>query len=406
MGAVAVAAAPRTDVAAPVVPSQVIFKREQDPTDAMPLAYREYVFLVPPGTAEVLAETLLATQFELVRGSLERLPPGKLVNLGVFDIAFQGKPPIPPLATLAWKDWRGAPIIAFPRRAAPAAPAPAPAPYVPPQAPVAPVIVPQYAPAAAQVPPAPLMAPAFPAPAMMPAPVVPAPVFATPFAQPTPSPAEPVTPFAAPFQAPFQAPPAASPSRAPSAGSIRVPGMRMRGEDLIADLFESMHDLHFLRDAIEGGEFCLSLAMEKLPSQAGIVHLYDIDKREFLVTSTRGAGTSGLLMRRHPENEPLLLAAMNRRRAIVLADATVAPAAAVDRYTAVGGARSLIIAPVMQYGRFLGAIEIMNPLDGQPFTEAEGNALNYIAEQFAEFLASHGIVTDPERISARQLPEA
>jgi len=242
---------------------------------------------------------------------------------------------------------------------------------------------------------------------MMPAPVVPAPVFATPFAQPTPSPAEAVTPFQAPFQqAPFQAPPATSPSRAPSAGSIRVPGMRMRGEDLIADLFESMHDLHFLRDAIEGGEFCLSLAMEKLPSQAGIVHLYDIDKREFLVTSTRGAGTSGLLMRRYPENEPLLLAAMNRRRAIVLADATVAPAAAVDRYTAVGGARSLIIAPVMQYGRFLGAIEIMNPLDGQPFTEAEGNALNYIAEQFAEFLASHGIVTDPERISARQLPEA
>jgi GAF domain-containing protein len=144
--------------------------------------------------------------------------------------------------------------------------------------------------------------------------------------------------------------------------------------------------------------------MEKLPSQAGIVHLYDIDRREFLVTSTRGAGTSALLMRRHPENEPLLLAAMNRRRAIVLADARQSEVAGAERFTTIGGARSLIVAPVMQHGRFLGALELVNPLDGQPFTEAEGNALNYIAEQFAEFLASHGIVTDPERISARQLP--
>jgi hypothetical protein len=396
-------APPRTDVAAPVVPSQIIFRREQDPTDAMPLAYREYVFLVPPGTTEVLAETLLTTQFELVRASLERLPPGKLVNLGVFDVAFQGKPPVPPLATLAWKDWRGAPVLAFPRRAAPA-------PVQAPVAPAAPVVAPapvQFvappaiaaapAPAPFQAAPVPLTAPAFPAQAM-PAPVVPAPVFAAPAVQ---APA----PMNAPFGAPFQAPAGPGPARSPMASAPRVPGMRIRGEDLIADLFEAMHDLHFLRDAIEGGEFCLSLAMEKVPSHAGIVHLYDIDKREFLVTSTRGAGTSGLLMRRHPENEPLLLAAMNRRRAIVIADASVAPAAAVDRFAAVGGARSLMIAPVMLHGRFLGAIELLNPLDGQPFTEAEGNALNYIAEQFAEFLDSHGVVTDPERISSRQMPE-
>jgi GAF domain-containing protein len=183
------------------------------------------------------------------------------------------------------------------------------------------------------------------------------------------------------------------------------PGVRARAEDLIADLFEAMHDLHFVRDAIEGGEFCLALAMEKLPSRVGIVHLYDIDKREFLVTSTRGAGTGKLLLRRHAETDALLQAAMNRRRAIVIADGTHAASVQVERYELVGGVRSLMIAPVMQHGRFLGAIEIMNPLDGQPFTDAEGNALNYIAEQFAEFLASHGIVTDPERISARALPD-
>ena len=180
----------------------------------------------------------------------------------------------------------------------------------------------------------------------------------------------------------------------------------MRSEDLIADLFESMHDLHFVRDAIEGGDFCLALAMEKLPSQFGIVHLYDIDKREFLVTSVRGAGTGKLLLRRHPENDAVLLAAMRNQNALVIADASQSDAATTERYGILGGARSLIVAPVLQHGRFLGAIEILNPIDGQPFTEPEGNALSYIAEQFAEYISSHGIVTDPERINARQLPDA
>jgi putative methionine-R-sulfoxide reductase with GAF domain len=381
---VPVPAPQRTDVAAGV-PSQIIFKREQDPTDAMPLAYREYVYSVPPGTTEAMAETLLATQFELVRSSLERLPPGKLVNLAVFDLVFQGKPPVPPLATVAWKDWRGAPVVAFPRRA------PAPQPFVPQPPPTAPVLQQAAAPVAAPVQPAP--APVFPA-----------------AGQPFPAPAQ---AFAPPVVAPtFQ--PSPVPATAPQqplrpSGSIRPasqPGVRARAEDLIADLFEAMHDLHFVRDAIEGGEFCLALAMEKLPSRAGIVHLYDIDKREFLVTSTRGPGTGKILLKRHAENDAILQAAMNRRRAIVIADTTHSTAVQVERYEAVGGVRSLIVAPVMQHGRFLGALELWNPIDGQPFTDAEGNALNYIAEQFAEFLASHGIVTDPERISARQLPDA
>jgi len=380
----------RTDVAGGV-PSQIIFKREQDPTDAMPLAYREYVYSVPPGTTEAMAETLLATQFELVRSSLERLPPGKLVNLAVFDLVFQGKPPVPPLATVAWKDWRGAPVVAFPRRA------PAPQPFVPQPPPTAPVL--QQAAAPVQAAPAPVAV-------QVP---VPAPVFPA-AGQAFPAPAQ---AFAPPVVAPtFQ--PSPVPATAPQqplrpSGSMRPasqPGVRARAEDLIADLFEAMHDLHFVRDAIEGGEFCLALAMEKLPSHAGIVHLYDIDKREFLVTSTRGPGTGKLLLKRHAENDAILQAAMNRRRAIVIADTTHSTAVQVERYEAVGGVRSLIVAPVMQHGRFLGALELWNPVDGQPFTDAEGNALNYIAEQFAEFLASHGIVTDPERISARQLPDA
>ena len=162
-----------------------------------------------------------------------------------------------------------------------------------------------------------------------------------------------------------------------------------------------MHELQFLRDSIEGGEFCLHLAMDKIPSQAGIVHLYDIDRREFIVTSTRGPAARKLLLRRHPEGDAILAFAMGKRRATVFVDASRSDAASIDRYVTLGGARSLMVAPVMQSGRFLGAIELLNPLDGQPYTEAEGNALTYIADRFAEFVASRGVVTDPARISSR-----
>jgi hypothetical protein len=405
-------AVPRADVAASI-PSQVIYKREQDATDALPLTYREYVYLVPPGTPEGAAETLLLTQLELVRSSLERVSSAKLVNLGVFDVSFQGKPPVPPLATLAWKDWRGAPVVGFPRRQPAPAPPPvqaAPAPAPAPEPPPAPVAPPPPAPVIAPTPiiqvapqPAPQMAPPrrgdgpspepVPAPAVASAPVAPVQAVAVPAPQPVVAAAPP--PVAAPA-------PVAGERRPPSVPSVPAgPRTRVRGEDLIADLFEAMHDLHFVRDALEGGEFCLALAMEKLPCQAGIVHLYDIDKREFLIASTRGPGASKLLLRRHPENEPILIAATRKRRALVVEDGAQAEGAQAERYALFGGARSLLVAPVLLHGRLLGAIELLNPLDGQPFNESEGNALTYIAEQFAEFISSHGIVTDAERISQR-----
>jgi hypothetical protein len=512
-----VAHAPRGDAAA-ILPSQIVFKREQDATDALPLTYREYVYVVPPGSTEMAAATLVQTQLELVRTSLERMPAGKLVNLAVFDTAFQGKPTVPPLATLAWKDWRGAALVSFPRQPGrapltiptgappppssteafplvtpaaaappvvnpflPVQPAPAPqvfapvvaspvqqvfAPVVPP-APAQPVFAPvvqspvqqAFAPAAQSpvqqafgpaaqspvqqvfgpVPQSPVQqvfAPvpqAFtpPPPGFTPAPQTYAPV------QPPPAPMAPVPqaftpppqPIAAAPQAqqpgqplvPSQvfapvptfmetpAPPYGRPLVSPVAPPVQpvqpsqpvAPAGRIHGEDLIADLFESMHDLHFARDAVEGGDFCLSLAMAKLPSLAGIVQLYDIDRREFLVTSTRGEGTGVLLLRRFPESDALLAAAMRKRRAVVIADAIQTDAATNERYVAIGGARSLIIAPVMLSGRFLGAIELLNPIDGQPFTESDGNAVTYIANQLAEFVAASGIVTDPERISSR-----
>jgi GAF domain-containing protein len=169
---------------------------------------------------------------------------------------------------------------------------------------------------------------------------------------------------------------------------------RTSGDELISTLFESMHDLHFLRDALDGGHFCLALATEMLPARAALIHFFDIEKREWVVACARGKGTQPLLLSRSAESDELLRECARKRRSLVAQSA----AATAQRYRLLDGAQSVIVAPIMQAGRALGALEIINPLDGMPFTEDEGNAMTYMAEQYAEYLGSRGIVLDRDRI--------
>jgi len=89
---------------------------------------------------------------------------------------------------------------------------------------------------------------------------------------------------------------------------------RVSGDELITSLFESMHDLHFLRDALDGGQFCLALATEVLPSRAAIIHFFDIEKREWVVACTRGKEMGRLLTMRAPENDEILRDCARKRR--------------------------------------------------------------------------------------------
>jgi hypothetical protein len=463
-------------------PVKLLTSREQNPNDASPLTYREYAFAVADGTSEDSAADLLRAQLRYVEAHIATAKTGKLVNLAVFDVEFTGKPPRAPLATLTWKDWKGEPVIGFPRRGGSQSKPPRPPSQMPaslaaaagvsiPQAPpmpqnVQPVAAPPPAPpvvaapvahsttqpvsqqdaqlaqqaAAAQIAQQQAQAqqaqmhaqqqaqmqaqaqqaqmhaqqqaqmqaqaqmhaqqqaqmqqqaqqqaqaqPAFPMPATFQAPPA-----ANPFVPATP----PEPAFLEATQAPRKQP------SQPDGGMVKTPSGRyvrgrVSGDELITSLFESMHDLHFLRDALDGGQFCLALATEVLPARAGIIHFFDIEKREWVVACTRGKDMGRLLTMRAPEADEILREAARKRRALVVPDAGHVTS---ERYRQLSGARSLIAAPIMQAGRALGALEIINPLDGMPFTEDEGNAMTYIAEQFAEYLGSRGIVLDRERI--------
>jgi hypothetical protein len=387
----AVAAPSPSGSSEPLPPAELLFQREEDPSATSPLTYRETVWVVPAGTSADAAVRLLVGMFEGVRAALAGAKPGKLVNMAIFDHRFQGKPQAPPLATLTWKDWKDqgqGPEIR--RHGDPPAtqqasfPPPALAPVdVPPPPPPPPV---DLAPPAAPPPPV----PAPPAPAPEPA------AFPPPTAVAAPAPEAAPAPVAVP--APVAAPPPpldTSTRRTPLQSSPRV---RLSGVELITDLFEAMHNLHFLHDSLEGADFILALVMEKLPSAVGLVHFYDINAREFVVVRAVGPGAAKALQVRTNEKEPLIAEAMRSRRAVVITDATGDERAQNGRWALIGSCRSLVCAPVEQGGRFLGLLELSNPRDGGPFEETDGHALTYLGEQFAEFLATRGLVLDSERI--------
>ena len=106
-------------------------------------------------------------------------------------------------------------------------------------------------------------------------------------------------------------------------GSIpSIPGNRLSGDDLITTLFEAMHDLHFLRDPLEGADFVLGLVMDKLPCTVALVHFYDINAREFVVVRAVGPGAAQSGAGAHPREDPLVAEAMHKRRSVVIAEAS------------------------------------------------------------------------------------
>ncbi|MGK3989861.1 GAF domain-containing protein [Sorangium sp. So ce136] len=384
-------------------PFELVSQRGEDPSERSPLTYREIVYAVPTGTPRELVNALLFERLEAARALIDDARPGKFIHIAVFDHVFDGRPQRGPLATLAWKDWRSdVPEIQFRPRAGATTPPPAPTPpaAAAPAAAEPPAVTPAAVaepPAAAAEPPAaaaePPAAAAEPPSAASPAAAEP-PAAMSPAAPPR---EEPARPDAAPQPAEIPPPAPSQPVRRRSSFPPR--NGRLSGDDLIAELFEACSDLHFLQDTLAGADFILALTLDKIPCALGFVSLFDINRGEFVVVRQHG-GKSALLARLS-ERAPLALAAMRSRRAVVVPDVSRDERALDDRWKATGvELRSVVCAPVELAGRYLGLLEIGNPLDGKPFSESDGNALTYIGQQFAEFVGARGVVVEPSLVTA------
>ncbi len=229
-----------------------------------------------------------------------------------------------------------------------------------------------------------------------PAPPEAIPLVPRPASVPPPKPSQPPPkPLSQPPPAKLASPVPARPGSIPGAGG--APRRRAAGEDLIGDLFERMHELAFMGDLMSGADFVLSVLGELIPCEGIVVHVFDLAKREFVVVRAHGPNARAALLHRTADDEPLVRGVMSQRTAVVLdgAPANVPPAS--SSLTKLGvEPRALLCGAARLGGRYLGMIELANPAGGEPFHDGEANALDYVCEQFAEFVASRPIVLDAD----------
>jgi hypothetical protein len=417
----------------------LVRKREEEPRPDAPITYREYAYAVDPGTDRKAAEVLLWQRFRELSQQIAGRPKGKFIQLAVFDHVFEKRPLRAPIASLAWKDWRGDPVVQFSADVAPvshpvpsypppaaafpapvtAAPAPAPAAATEEPAPISqsvsievgeevaidstdlrsehPNVVASLAAAASQalVPDQPLAAPA-------PAPQAPVPQVPDPTTLPAPVSPGAAQPASGSFAAAPAAPGPALSEAKPAQRSDPVIRRRRLGEDLISQLFESMHELHFMRDIVSGAEFVLGVLNDTLPCELTLIHVFDINTGQFVLVRANGPGSDKLVLFRTPGQDALFAHAMRRLHAIRVDDAASDERFTGGRWGVIGlKPRHALCGGVKQGGRYLGAIELINPGGDETFYESEANALDYICEQFAEFLTNRPIVLDAEVVLSK-----
>jgi hypothetical protein len=172
-----------------------------------------------------------------------------------------------------------------------------------------------------------------------------------------------------------------------------APRRRAAGEDLIGDLFESIHELSFMMDLVSGADFVIRVISDVIPCEAIVVHAFDLGRREFVVVRARGPNARNALLHRTPDADPVVREVM-RRRSLISNGASPLRSGAFEK---LGTAADMVLsAAARQGGRYLGLIELANPLGGAPFHENEASALEYVCEQFAEFVASRPVVLDED----------
>jgi sigma-B regulation protein RsbU (phosphoserine phosphatase) len=172
---------------------------------------------------------------------------------------------------------------------------------------------------------------------------------------------------------------------------------RLDTAEVLAEVFEEMQDLYMTQDQEEAAEFALSLAMKKIPAEAGSVFLADINTRELYFAAVRGPTAEKLKGQRLMITRGIVGFAARRGAAIAISDVRKDPRFC-DEFDSGSGfvTKSVVCAPVQYEGRSFGAVEILNREGGDSFSQGEVNIISYIATQLAEYIATSLPSAEPD----------
>jgi hypothetical protein len=140
---------------------------------------------------------------------------------------------------------------------------------------------------------------------------------------------------------------------------------------------------------VEAAAFCLVTAMKAVPSLAGLALLRDEDaggRGGYVVVYARGPRAFEVVRMRVREDDPSIGAALVRAGPVVIEYGSERRPPV--RHEAFGEPWTAFVVPVQEPHRCMGAIELVDPLDGRELGDSARRTLATIAHRLADF--GHG----------------
>jgi hypothetical protein len=357
-------------ILAPIEPPQLIYDRAYEPTTESPILYRELAFFVDSLESDEELEDHLEAELSAIQASWQARDVPQFVRLTLFDHVFDGEPTSPPVASLSFKDWQGRKEVwvrGVCRSSTPPPGADTPAEHV--------MGEDQDG---AEAEPIPLVSRP-PKGSAAPADEADAPDSRTSWQSPTES-------------GRYAVPEEDDESLAPPI-SQRV----LAGEELIGALFERMHELLYLPDIVAGADYVLRTVEELIPCGGALVHIFDLNTKDFVVVRALGPHRRAVVLARTPGTGSHLDEALRHQTAIERGPGS----GTIDQtiWNRLGlQVEFLLCCPMHQNRRYLGAIELGREAGAERFNPGQVNALAYICEQLAEFIADQPLDSIAEAI--------
>jgi hypothetical protein len=172
--------------------------------------------------------------------------------------------------------------------------------------------------------------------------------------------------------------------RAPS--SQRV----LASDELIGLLFERMHELAFAPTISAGADYVLGALAEHIPCDGALIHVLDVEAEELVVMRALGPDCLEVLTRRTPAHGSHLGECLRRRATLELGQSDIARERATWQTLGVIP-RHVIASPIVRQQKPLGVIELGRVTSKGAFNPGQVRALEYVCEQFAEFVGDRPI---------------
>ena len=177
-------------------------------------------------------------------------------------------------------------------------------------------------------------------------------------------------------------------------GRMTVAVRRAKDDDVVEKLCEALASLDAEPDALSAARLCLDVLARAVPCRALLAHAFDVARGDFLVVHARGEHADAMVLERHPLGDPLLWVAMPTGEPFAWPDLRRAPVNKLARFKELPHVKTIMACPVVSGPRWLGAIELVDPLDGTLFRTEHALGARYVANRYARFLTAHGLIVD------------